>query len=49
MKRPRPLPAQAKRLLDTVDAPPRLLAHLALVHDMACNRVEREQVARQFS
>lgn len=41
MKHPRPLPAQVRRLLDTVDAPPRLRAHLALVHDMACEIVSR--------
>lgn len=30
-----PLPADARRLLDELDAPPRLVAHLELVHDVA--------------
>ncbi|SDY91492.1 HD domain-containing protein [Amycolatopsis xylanica] len=36
----RPLPDQATRLLETLDAPPRLVAHLRLVHDVACELVE---------
>ncbi|MFF7278661.1 HD domain-containing protein [Streptomyces griseorubiginosus] len=32
---PRPLPDTAARLLRTLDAPPRLAAHLRLVHDVA--------------
>ncbi|WP_330263868.1 HD domain-containing protein [Streptomyces griseorubiginosus] len=32
---PRPLPDTAARLLRTLDAPPRLVAHLRLVHDVA--------------
>lgn len=31
----RDLPSEAKRLLETLNAPPRLMAHLALVHDAA--------------
>lgn len=31
----RDLPLEAKRLLETLNAPPRLMAHLALVHDAA--------------
>ncbi|MEU6234510.1 HD domain-containing protein [Kitasatospora sp. NPDC047058] len=30
-----PLPATAARLLEAVDAPPRLVAHLSLVHEVA--------------
>ncbi len=33
--RPRPLPAVAKDLCDKLQAPPRLVAHLTLVHDAA--------------
>jgi len=32
----RPLPDRAAALLDTLDAPPRLVAHLRIVHDVAC-------------
>jgi hypothetical protein len=31
-----PLPDEVVALLETVDAPPRLAAHLRLVHDVAC-------------
>jgi hypothetical protein len=31
----RDLPLEAKRLLETLNAPPRLMAHLAIVHDAA--------------
>jgi hypothetical protein len=31
----RPLPDEVAHLLDNVDAPPRLIAHLTLVHDVA--------------
>ncbi|CAM5385609.1 HD domain-containing protein [Streptomyces canus] len=37
---PRPLPDEVARLLRTLDAPPRLAAHLRLVHDVACELVE---------
>jgi len=33
---PRLLPTQISALLDDLHAPPRLVAHLALVHDVAC-------------
>lgn len=32
----RPLPARARLLLETLQAPPRLAAHLRAVHDVAC-------------
>jgi hypothetical protein len=32
----RPLPTEALAILQTVAAPPRLIAHLTLVHDIAC-------------
>lgn len=38
---PRPLPGAVSRLLEALDAPPRLVAHLALVHDVACTIVAR--------
>lgn len=37
---PRPLPATAQQLCDTLAAPPRLAAHLTLVHDAAVELVE---------
>ncbi|MEU0025890.1 HD domain-containing protein [Streptomyces sp. NPDC006335] len=37
---PRPLPDEAAALLRTLDAPPRLAAHLRLVHDVAYELVE---------
>lgn len=37
---PRPLPEEAARLLHTLDAPPRLAAHLRLVHEVAYELVE---------
>jgi len=37
----RPLPADALRILQQVSAPPRLLAHLILVHDAACTLIDR--------
>lgn len=36
-----PLPPEAVRLLHQLSAPPRLLAHLVLVHDAACTLIER--------
>jgi putative nucleotidyltransferase with HDIG domain len=36
---PRPLPAEAVRLLTAVNAPPRLAAHLRAVHDVAAELV----------
>jgi HD superfamily phosphodiesterase len=33
----RPLPVEAHQLLETLDAPPRLAAHLRAVHDVACD------------
>ena len=37
----RPLPAEAARLCEQTGAPPRLVAHLILVHDVACSLVEK--------
>lgn len=37
----RPLPPEARQLLDDMHAPPRLVAHLTLVHDMAVEIVEQ--------
>ncbi len=37
---PRPLPKEVKRLCTEHDAPPRLVAHLTLVHDVAVDLVE---------
>ncbi len=34
-----PLPAEVSRLLESLDAPRRLVAHLILVHDTACSMV----------
>ena len=39
-KRMRSLPKQVEVLCQTVDAPPRLIAHLTLVHDFAVSLVE---------
>jgi len=36
-----PLPPEALHILRQVSAPPRLLAHLVLVHDAACTLIER--------
>ncbi|WP_436969468.1 HD domain-containing protein [Actinacidiphila glaucinigra] len=44
--RERPLPPEVERLLRDVGAPPRLAAHLRLVHDVACELVEW---VRQYS
>ncbi|MDQ0956970.1 hypothetical protein QFZ66_000848 [Streptomyces sp. B4I13] len=41
----RPMPSEAVRLLDEIGAPPRLVAHLRAVHDVAAQLVEG--VARQ--
>lgn len=38
--KPRPLPATAQQLCETLNAPPRLVAHLTLVHDAAVEIVE---------
>lgn len=35
-----PLPPEALRILERVSAPPRLIAHLVLVHDAACTLTE---------
>jgi hypothetical protein len=40
--RVQPLPPQVQQLLQTLAAPPRLIAHLTLVHDVA------EQLCRTF-
>lgn len=37
---PRPLPDAAQRLCDKLDAPPRLIAHLRLVHDIAAELLD---------
>jgi putative nucleotidyltransferase with HDIG domain len=37
----RPLPAEAVRLCEALSAPPRLVAHLILVHDFASRLMER--------
>jgi hypothetical protein len=42
----RPLPQEAETLCARVDAPPRLVAHLILVHDVAFTLVER--IAEEF-
>ncbi|MEH0551874.1 HD domain-containing protein [Streptomyces sp. B21-101] len=42
----RPLPSEAVRLLEEVGAPPRLVAHLRAVHDVAAQLVER--LARSY-
>ena len=42
----KPLPQEALALIDRLDVPPRLLAHLILVHDCASELIER--VARAF-
>jgi hypothetical protein len=39
----RPLPEQVESLCRTIDAPPRLIAHLTLVHDFAVSLVEEIQ------
>jgi len=36
----RPLPKEAREVLDAVGAPPRLLVHLALVHEVAFELIE---------
>ena len=41
----RELPDEAKRLCAQVCAPPRLVAHLTLVHDAACMLMERLEAA----
>lgn len=40
---PRDLPSDAKHLLTTLNAPPRLIAHLALVHDAAAEILDAIQ------
>jgi hypothetical protein len=37
----KPLPDEAMKILLKVSAPPRLIAHLILVHDVACKLVQR--------
>ncbi|MDX5568635.1 HD domain-containing protein [Streptomyces sp. ID05-04B] len=37
----RPMPSEAARLLDVTGAPPRLVAHLRAVHDVAAQLVDR--------
>ena len=39
----RPLPKQVEEICIRVNAPPRLVAHLTLVHDVACSLVEECQ------
>lgn len=39
----RDLPSEAKRLLETLNAPPRLVVHLALVHDAAAEILDALQ------
>ncbi len=36
-----PLPSEVADLLSQLDAPPRLAAHLTLVHDIACKLTAR--------
>ena len=36
----RPLPHRVEEICEEVNAPPRLIAHLTLVHDVACSLVE---------
>ncbi|MBA3530836.1 MAG: hypothetical protein H0T73_02790, partial [Ardenticatenales bacterium] len=38
-----PLPVEAERLLRLLDAPPRLIAHLLLVHDVALRLAQEFQ------
>lgn len=38
---PKPLPHAAQRLCKVAEAPPRLIAHLTLVHDTACELLDR--------
>ena len=40
----RSLPKQAQEICEKVQAPPRLVAHLTLVHDVACSLVEKFQL-----
>jgi hypothetical protein len=40
MEMPRPLPAEVQQLCETLQVPPRLVAHLRLVHDVAAGLVE---------
>ena len=42
----KPLPADVLTLLNRVSAPPRLIAHIVLVHDVACTLVE--ELCRAF-
>ena len=47
----RPLPAEAREVLEALDAPPRLAAHLRAVHDAACELtdwVARHHPAAEF-
>src|SRR3712207_3473307 len=39
----RPLPKQVEEICQKVNAPPRLIAHLTLVHDVACSLVEESR------
>lgn len=39
----RPLPKRVEEICEEVNAPPRLVAHLTLVHDVACSLVEESQ------
>lgn len=41
--KPRELPAEARQILETFKAPPRLIAHLVLVHDAAAEILEAIQ------
>jgi HD superfamily phosphohydrolase YqeK len=42
----KPLPRQAQELCRAVGAPPRLIAHLILVHDCACRLMT--EIRKQF-
>jgi putative nucleotidyltransferase with HDIG domain len=42
----RSLPTDALRICERLSAPPRLIAHLVLVHDTACSLIER--IAAEF-
>jgi putative nucleotidyltransferase with HDIG domain len=41
----RPLPDEALKICQAAKAPPRLVAHLTLVHDVACDLVAEIQIA----
>lgn len=41
----KPLPPEAVRICERLSAPPRLVAHLILVHDTACSLIEKIEAA----